>query len=169
MFAVGLTGVDLNATTKYFDIVLEDVRVVNNVKTTTQVPLTPCTADQWSGTSDQITASYYSLNFQQWLCPPTGYVFPIQGKYTSTTFTYARIIVSKCGSAILSAICMNSSVVQSFIDNNQGVTLNFYYINPVLNAGDADYINYYLEDSNYFSFNTNIGVSANLFYSEYSI
>jgi hypothetical protein len=47
--------------------------------------------------------------------------------------------------------------------------LNFYYINPLLNPGDKSYINYYLEDSNYFSFNTNIGVSANLFYSEYSI
>lgn len=111
MFAVGLAGVDLSATSKYFDIVLEDIKVINNVKSSTKVPLTPCTADQWSGISDQITASYSFLNFKQWLCPPLGYVFPIQGKKTSTTFKYTRIIVAKCGSVISSAACMNSSVI----------------------------------------------------------
>lgn len=60
---------------------------------------------------------------------------------------------------------MNSTAIQNFIDTNQGVTLNYYYINPVLNAADPDYINYYLDDSTYFSFNTNTGISANLFYS----
>jgi hypothetical protein len=49
------------------------------------------------------------------------------------------------------------------------VTANFYYVNPVINAGDKDYLNYYLEDSNYFSFNTITGVNANLFFSEYNI
>jgi hypothetical protein len=39
---------------------------------------------------------------------------------------------------------MNSTVIQNFIDSNQGVTLNYYYINPVLNPGDADYMKYYL-------------------------
>lgn len=144
MFAVGLAGVDLSATAKYFDILLEDIKVVNNVKSSTKVALTPCTADQWTGISDQIAESYTFLNFKQWLCPPTGYVFPIQGKKTSTTFRYARIIVAKCGSVIPSATCLNSTVVQNFIDTNQGATVNFYYINPVLNAGDPDYINYYL-------------------------
>lgn len=144
MFAVGLVGVDLSAASNYFDIVLEDFTVTNSVKSPTKVALSPCTADQWSGITDQITASYASLNFNQWLCPPSGYVFPIQGKKTSNIFKYAKITVSKCGSVIPSATCMNSTAVENFIDTNQGATLNFYYINPLLNAGDPDYINYYL-------------------------
>jgi hypothetical protein len=77
MFAVGLSGLDLSATQKYFDIVLEDFSVVNNVKKSIKVALSPCTADQWTGISDQIATSYTSLKFNQWLCPPSGYVFPI--------------------------------------------------------------------------------------------
>ncbi len=39
----------------------------------------------------------------------------------------------------------------------------------MINAGDTDYLNYYLEDSNYFIFNTATGVNANLYFSEYHI
>lgn len=42
-------------------------------------------------------------------------------------------------------------------------------MNPVINPGDTDYLKYYLEDSNYFSFNTITGVNANLFFSEFNI
>ncbi len=48
-------------------------------------------------------------------------------------------------------------------------TFNFYYINPVINAGQKEFLRYYLEDKNYFSFDTFTGVSANLFFGEYSI
>jgi hypothetical protein len=165
MFAVGLSGVDLSSPQKYFDIELNVISVVNNVKTSVKVVMSPCTLDHWSGVSDQITSEYSSLNFKQWLCPPLGYVFPISGKKTSSVFKYAKITVSKCGTTVNASTCIDATTVDSFINSNQGATLNLYYINPILNSGNSQYIDYYLEDSNYFSFNTNIGVSANLYYS----
>lgn len=83
MFAIGLTGIDLSSSQRYFDISLETISVANNVKSTTKVSLEPCAIDQWSGISDQITFAYSSLGFKQWLCPPKGYNFPLEGKKTS--------------------------------------------------------------------------------------
>ncbi len=84
-------------------------------------------------------------------------------------FKYVRILIQKCGLVSNSSTCANTNEIDSFIENNEGVTANFYYINPVINAGDIEYLNYYLEDSNYFTFNTVTGINANLYFSDYSI
>lgn len=39
----------------------------------------------------------------------------------------------------------------------------------MLNPGDPNFISYYLEDSNYFSFDATTGISANLFYNDYKV
>lgn len=81
MFAIGLTGVDLSSSQRYFDIVLTNKTAVwngtNTVKTTNSIPLKPCTQEQWSGMSQNITNNYKTLNFQQWLCPPSGQTIPL--------------------------------------------------------------------------------------------
>ena len=119
--------------------------------------------------TDQITSLYTSLNFTQWLCPPDGYTFQLEGKKTSNAFKYAKLAVYKCGTVFNSSTCANSVAINNFINDNQGATLNFYYINPTINSADKDYLNYHIEDMNYFTFNTNIGAYANLFYSEFEI
>lgn len=172
MFAVGISNLDLS-TQRYFDIQLENISVIKNssgsFKSSNIVSLNQCNKTQWTGVNDDITASYDTLNFKQWLCPPIDYVLSLQGKYTSPFFKYSRILIQKCGVTSNASTCSNSSEVSAFINNNQGVTVNFYYINPVINAGDTEYLNYYLEDSNYFTFNTITGVNANLYFSEYKI
>lgn len=146
MFAVGLTGIDLSSAKRYFDIELEAISVVNNVKSTKKVALAPCTLDQWSGITTQIENVYSSLNFKQWLCPPKGYTFPVEGKKSSPSFRYAKITVSKCGSTTSynASTCLNASTISSFIDANQGATVNVYFVNPILNTAESDYIDYYL-------------------------
>ncbi len=84
------------------------------------------------------------MGFGEWLCPPKDYAFPLQGKYTSQTFKYARIIVQKCGTVSDPSTCAAQSEVDAFVKDNEGVTANFYYVNPVINAGDTDYLNHYL-------------------------
>lgn len=81
MFAIGLSGVDLSSNQRYFDIVFVNKTSAwngtNTVKTTHSIPLQPCTLDQWSGVNQNITNTFSTLNFKQWLCPPTGKVIPL--------------------------------------------------------------------------------------------
>jgi len=98
-------------------------------------------------------------------------IIPLQGKYTSNSFKYGRILVSKCTNSSIygNTTCATSAEVDAFIASQQIVTANLYFVNPVINAGSKTYIDYYLEDANYFTFNTLNGVSANMYFSEYSI
>jgi hypothetical protein len=172
MFAIGITGLDLSSQ-RYFDITLQNYSVAKNesgtFKSISNVFLSPCNFSQWEGVNGQISESFTTLNFKQWLCPPTDYVFPLQGKFTSSIFKYAKLVVQECGIISNSSTCASSTQVSSFVSSNQGMTMNFYFINPNINAGSEEYLNYYLEDSNYFSFNTATGVNANLYFSEFSI
>ena len=76
MFAVGLTGIDLSASQRYFDIYFAQVGKFKSssgsTKSKEQIPLTPCTAEHWSGVSDSIAKSYDTLDLGTWLCPPIG-------------------------------------------------------------------------------------------------
>ena len=47
---------------------------------------------------------------------------------------------------------------------NEGGTVNTYFLNTVINPGDTEYLNYFLEDSNYFTFSTETGVTSNIFF-----
>lgn len=76
MFAVGLTGIDLSVSTRYFDIYLTQRTTLKSKSGTTKlkklIPLQPCTEAHWAGVSDSIIKTYYTLNFNEWLCPPIG-------------------------------------------------------------------------------------------------
>jgi hypothetical protein len=175
MFAIGITGLNLASSIRYFDIILQNISVILNgsstIKKTSNIQLTPCTLDQWSNITSDITKAYTKVGFSQWLCPPKDYIFELQGKYTSDIFKYVKLNINKCTNNTLfpNTICADDSVVANFISVNQGATLNFYFINPILNPGSKEFINYYLEDRNYFLFNTATGVTANIYYSEYSV
>ena len=47
--------------------------------------------------------------------------------------------------------------------------LRFYFINPVINGDEKEYLKYYLEDRNYFSFDMQIGVLGNLFFNDWKV
>lgn len=151
MFAVGLTAIDLNANQRYFDITLSNRVTIKNgssrVKTKVVIPLEPCSLDHWAGVSDNITASFGTLGFDQWLCPPVNSTFTMQGKYTSDSFKYSDIKIGACtenNTLFPSTTCRSPSEVESFLNSFAQFTFNVYYINPVINAGNKDYISYYL-------------------------
>ena len=43
------------------------------------------------------------------------------------------------------------------------------FINPLLNPGSADYIDYYLEDRNYVAFTSNLGTYSNAHVQDYTV
>lgn len=96
MFAVGLTGIDLTSSKRYFDIEMKSIAKVNGVWSATQIPLVPCSIDHWAGVNEDITNKYHSLSLNKWLCPPINTSIPLAGKYTSNTFKFTDIIVKKC-------------------------------------------------------------------------
>ena len=56
MFAIGLTGMDLSASQRYFDIELINIVTTKNasgsrVKVKTKIPLVQCTSEHWRGVS----------------------------------------------------------------------------------------------------------------------
>ena len=100
-----------------------------------------------------------------------GTVIPLQGKFTSNTFKFAQLVISQCTANALypNTTCKSDGDIMSFLGNNTQFTVNIYFINPVINAGDSNYITYYLEDSNFFSFDLFTGISANLYHNDYKI
>ena len=41
--------------------------------------------------------------------------------------------------------------------------LGFFFVNPLINAGDSNYLDYYIEDKNFFTFTTRLGAFCNLY------
>jgi hypothetical protein len=175
MFAIGITGLDLNDKKKYFDIVVQTQTATKtssgSVKTSSNINMVPCSPTQWSGVNSAVSDMYSKLNLTKWLCPPTGYVLPLEGKFTSDSFKYSRVLISACNESTLptNATCATTKEVDLFIESNQGVTANIYFINPLINSGSKEYLDYYLEDGNYFTFDKTRGVSADLYFSEYTV
>jgi hypothetical protein len=150
MIAIGITGIDLSSTERYFDIVMNNRTNVKNgsktIKTTKNIPLSPCNISQWSGVTDSITNSFTTQSFNQWLCPPVGTVIPIQGKFTSPTFKFGQLVISECTNNALypGTTCKSSSDILDFLESSGQFSVNIYFINPVLNPGDSNFISYYL-------------------------
>lgn len=114
MFAVGISGLDLNSPSRFFDIAFKNqINKKNGSSTIRQessIPLQKCAESQWKGMGSAIENSFNKLNFVQWLCPPTGQEIPLQGKFTSDTFQFSEITVSKCtknNSLFPNTTCLN--------------------------------------------------------------
>lgn len=65
--------------------------------------------------------------------------------------------------------CASSTFIDNFIKSSGSVTLNYYFINTVLNPQDSQYLSYYLEDRNYFTFTRTLGMTANVFISTFTV
>jgi hypothetical protein len=73
------------------------------------------------------------------------------------------IKVVKCNNATdPSRPCVSSEVINESLSYN----VNFYFMNPYVNSGDQDPVNYYLEDRNYFILTLDTSTSVNLYLTE---
>jgi hypothetical protein len=53
--------------------------------------------------------------------------------------------------------------------NQQTFKLSVYFANPVIDASEKQYLEYVLEDTNYFEFTNMVGVSSQIFLTEYEV
>lgn len=172
MFALGLTGISYKNSIQYFSIYMQKVDQTPTKKAKADIPLGLCTKSQWTRINNTFDNVYDRLGFGGWLCPPDGTVVQLQGKYSSDMFKYYKIGVVACTAATAAAFnqtCATAAQITSFISANQAFQLNFYYVNTIINANNKDYIQLYLDDTNYFPFTITNGMNANFFLSSYKI
>jgi hypothetical protein len=132
--------------------------------------LIPCTIGEWNSVDPSFGSTFNRLGLNNWLCLPPNITLEFQGKYSSDVFKYAKIAVQNCTIAAGdNRTCASPSFINNFITANSGVTLNYYFVNTVINPQKTDYLSYYLEDRNYFTFTQTLGMTANIFISTFTI
>ena len=78
-------------------------------------------------------------------------VVELEGKYTSDSFKLLRLSIQKCRNETdPSRPCVDESVI-----NELGYFyLKYYFMNAFVNSASLQPVDYYLEDRNYFGFDT---------------
>ena len=65
--------------------------------------------------------------------------------------------------------CASDAVIDQFFQDQQNFYYTVYFINPLINADDQDYLSYYLEDSNYAIFSATDGEECQLLMEDFTI
>lgn len=91
MFAVGVTGINLNQGNRWFTVYMEKRVYDSNGKNKFTVPLGQCHKQQWTRIKKQLENVYDKMGFDTWLCPPDGLTIELQGKFSSDVFKHYKI------------------------------------------------------------------------------
>jgi len=99
---------------------------------------------------------YSKLGFDKFLCPPVGQQFHLTGKFISNIYSQISVVISRCNST-LDATCANDTYFTAIENQLTSFRLNVPFINTLINPGNQQYRSYYLDDSNGFSFSSQLG------------
>lgn len=155
----------MSSSVRYFDFKVTVTEVVNGKKKYTPLQIQPCTIEQWAKFGQEVADSYHKINLDSWLCPTPNQVFSIQGKYTSNFFKYLKISASAC----TGIDCYSSTDIAEYLKVNGYFSLNFYYTSSTLNFDLEQPLGRYLEDTHSFIFSPEMGVSTNVYLTNYEI
>jgi hypothetical protein len=64
---------------------------------------------------------------------------------------------------------VNDKVIDDYIMKYQNFVINFYFMNALINPSQTNYIDYYLEDRNYYPFSKKTSVTSNIFITQNNI
>lgn len=165
MLNIQFESVDMTSGLRYFNISMDRISVINKVRTTTSVPLGRCTRADWERLGPEFASYYDNMNFQRMLCPNSSEFFELQGTYSSDTFRYFKLSVTKCSGND----CYSDTDVANYVKHNDFFKLNFYFSTWLLNPEEFKGATLKLDDSNYMQFTTQLGVSTNLYFESFTI
>ena len=151
MFGFKLQSMDLShifnlgSGTRYFDIILRNINVTNGaVSGIEHIDLVQCTDNHWSMLPEIVEKSSI-YQYKNWLCPQINQSIPIKGSYTSSKQFISNVQISPCKNTTdPSRPCKPQSEIDSLFAANPNLYLGVYYINPVINPSETDYLSYYL-------------------------
>lgn len=145
MFGVEIWRHNLNAPTRYFDVVAKLYTEEAGWATTTDLPLVQCTKEHWAK-FPSVLKNFDKLQMPYWMCPPIGASYDLFGKYSADHYQIVGLEVYPCNNATdPSRPCESQSAVDAlFAANYNSFYFTFYFINSVVNPDSTDYIDYYL-------------------------
>ena len=125
------------------------------------VNLEPCTIDHFSMT-EQIRSNYEIMGVSKRMCIPLNSSFQVFGKLATNHWNYLQIRIKQCDPNLtLSRPCANQSLMDNISASFRGTFVaNLYYINPLINPGSKNYIEYEVNDKNFFTFSLTKGSAA---------
>ena len=142
MFAVGVSGLNLNDGDQWFTIELKFKSYSAESRVKDSLPLVACTKEHWTSVEEKFGDIYDRFGFEEWLCPERNSTFELQGKYTSEIFKFYEITIKECA-ADGNRTCVNHSVIDDYLTEDT-FKLSFYFVNTIINAGNPEYLSYYL-------------------------
>ena len=96
--------------------------------------------------------------------------YNIKGKYASVFSQTLEVAVKKCtNESDPSRPCADPSQIEAFFEDQKSFFFTIYFINPLINPTNEEYLTYYLEDNNYIIFTKSLGAEGVLFMEGYSI
>ncbi len=64
---------------------------------------------------------------------------------------------------------MDDKIIDDYILQNHNFVIDFYFMNALINPSQTNYIDYYLEDRNYYPFSKKTSVTSNIFITQNDI
>ena len=92
------------------------------------------------------------------VCIPINSTFSLKGKFTRNNLRSMELSIRRCDNTTNSTtICADDTAVDNFFTSDGTVYVNLVFANPLINPGNIDYLDYYLEDRNFFTFSQTQG------------
>jgi hypothetical protein len=64
---------------------------------------------------------------------------------------------------------VDDKIIDDYILQNHNFVIDFYFMNALINPSQTNYIDYYLEDRNYYPFSKKTSVTSNIFITQNDI
>ena len=101
------------------------------------------------------------MSAAQRMCVPLNESFEISGKLSTNQRKVVALRIKTCNSSLNSSRpCANQTLLTSLMSTTGSFIANLYYVNPLINPGNTEYIDYEVNDINYLSFNLLEGTAA---------
>ena len=175
-FAVSFTPSTMNSwdQMKYFKLeVFQGVytRDLNGVTTKIKrtVNMVPCKLNSFSSSAQTVLLGLTS-NVSGFLCPKIDDVFAIEGKFSSTNFTFLNFKLSKCKNSTNVTCASKEAIDKAFTSAGGKVYLNFYIMNNIINIYDFDNtVNPFMDDRIYLLINRDSYKEKNFYFTQQKI
>ena len=105
------------------------------------------------------------------MCAPLNSSFQISGKYSSNLFQTVELRISPCNSNNTNASrpCISNASLTTLISAFGEMYASLAYVRPLINPGKADYLRYYVDDSNFFAFTSQVASFGIGYVKDYTI
>ena len=162
MFGFLLHGFNLSSVPKLFDFtLLQQTFSAGYVHVnTTQIPLVQCT-EQHFASNEELRIRYQKVGLSAALCPQLGSELSVQGSGADDVFKVLSFQISRCNSTI-DPTCVNDTTFAGIEARVGSFVIVIATLQKNINPSNQQYVEPFLTDQHFFTFNSQLGVRAYL-------